>query len=664
MHRGFAAAAVALGMLGASPGFAEQEVARDVYARVAPSVLLVVTYGPDGKVIAQGTGFVIEGNLVVTNAHVVRGGTPSIATGVARVPCVITRIDDKNDLAVLRPSAVLDATPLRAANPNTPIGTRVFALGNPAGLERTITEGLYTGTRSFAHGVTLLQFSAPVSPGSSGGPVVDASGLVVGITVSSLGSGQNLNFAVPVDTLIQLLARPEAASAPAAARPLAAASAASTQPAATPVTTAAAVDQFQATLAQRLAIRLSRDTTPTWLELRKRERDLLAAAINAARTDDELRSVHVAAREGHDDIALDAAALALKRAQRPDEWHHFGIAASAYDFSRVVDDARKTELLRQAQAAIRQAIQLKASGKAWLLTGQIHGALREWPSSKSALALAMTVGVDAEDRLTAISALATAARGLNDEAEALKWFAELERAGGVLPPDAYAHALFLSDRGRAAEAAVWFERLAANPTADTPAPAHLLWYMAAYDHWRVVAADRALAAAKTALGVMPPDAPARDRAQAHALIAAILLTRGDPMAEEAGRQAVQIDPLFAGGHIQLARALNVARRAVEAEPIAREAVELTGGNDSEAHFALGTSLFFQQRWQEAHASYLRAATLNRADAHAAFNTDLALENLGRPREALVWYEETLKRNPNIPERDQVLAAIGRLKAKG
>lgn len=641
-----------------------QEVAQAVYAKVAPSVVLIVVEDGAGKQVSLGSGFVIEGNLIVTNAHVVRGGAAYVQTGVAKIPCTLARIDERFDLAVLRAAVPLTAPALRAALPNTPIGTRVYALGNPQGLERTITEGLYTGTRSFADGVTLLQISAPVSPGSSGGPVVDASGLVVGITVSSLESGQNLNFAVPVDTLIQLLARPESTSPPAAARPLAAASGASTQPVATLVTTAAALDQFQATLAQRLAIKLSRDTTPRWLELRKRERDLLAAAINAARTDDELRSVHVAAREGHDDIALDAASLALKRAQRPDEWHHFGIAASAYDFSRVVDDPRKTELLQQAQAAMRQALQVKASGKAWLLTGQIHGALREWPSSKSALALAMTVGLNAEDRLTAISALATAARGLNDEPEALKWFAELERTGGVLPPDAYAHALFLSDRGRAAEAAVWFERLAANPTADTPAPAHLLWYMAAYDHWRVLAADRALAAAKTALGVMPPDAPARDRAQAHALIGAILITRGDPMAEEAGRQAVQIDPLFAGGHIQLARALNVARRAVEAEPIARKAVELTGGNDSEAHFALGTSLFFQQRWQDAHAAYLRAATLNRADAHAAFNTGLALENLGRPREALVWYEETLKRNPNIPERDQVLAAIGRLKAKG
>lgn len=641
-----------------------QEVAQAVYARVAPSVLLIVVENARGEQVSLGSGFVIDGNLIVTNAHVVRGGTAFVHTGVAKVPCAVSRIDERFDLAVLRAAVPLTAPALRAAPPNTPIGTRIYALGNPQGLERTITEGLYTGPRLFPDGTTLLQISAAISPGSSGGPVVDSNGLVVGITVSSLESGQNLNFAIPVDTLIELLGRPETAAV-APPVPVPAPTAPVARGGTTAVSTAAALEQFYAILKQRQALRLSTETTKQWVELRKRERDLLAAALNAARHDDDLKDVHSAATNGHNDIALDAATIALQRASDPKVWHYFGIAASAYDFARIVEAPRKTELLQQARDAALKGVAMNGSAKAWLLTGQIHGALKEWPSSKAALNLAMSVGLEQEDRATAIAGLASAARGLNEEADALRWYAELVRIGAATDEDTYAHAVFLTDRGRSADAAALYERLAGNPRQTSPAAAYLLWYSAAYERWRMGEAEPALKAARTALAIAPEEAASvRVRAQAHALIAAVLITRGDPMAEEAGRRSVQIDPSFGWGHTQFARALNVARKAVEAEAVARKAIELTGGSDSEAHFALATSFFFQQRWEESRAEYVRAATLNPKDGHAAFNVGLALVNLGRPAEALPWYEDALRRQPDMPEREQVLAAIAKLKGKG
>jgi S1-C subfamily serine protease len=76
-------------------------------------------------------------------------------------------------------------------------GSAVFALGNPKGLERTISQGLFTGHREI-QGRRLVQISAPISPGSSGGPILNSEGKLIAVAVGSFSAGQNLNFAVPL----------------------------------------------------------------------------------------------------------------------------------------------------------------------------------------------------------------------------------------------------------------------------------------------------------------------------------------------------------------------------------------------------------------------------------------------------------------------------------
>src|SRR5690606_5438161 len=120
------------------------------------------------------------------------------------IPVDVELLDNTTDLAVLRASTELEATPLALSSSAPDVGSQIFAIGNPQGLERTISEGIISGRRT-VRGGEVLQITAPISPGSSGGPVVDASGAVVGVTVAYLEGGQNLNFAIPTERLLSLL---------------------------------------------------------------------------------------------------------------------------------------------------------------------------------------------------------------------------------------------------------------------------------------------------------------------------------------------------------------------------------------------------------------------------------------------------------------------------
>jgi hypothetical protein len=84
------------------------------------------------------------------------------------------------------------------------VGERVFAVGNPQGLEGTFSEGIVSSIRKVGMH-KLLQITAPISPGSSGGPVLNVKGEVIGVSVATYRGGQNLNFAIPVNYLKALL---------------------------------------------------------------------------------------------------------------------------------------------------------------------------------------------------------------------------------------------------------------------------------------------------------------------------------------------------------------------------------------------------------------------------------------------------------------------------
>jgi Trypsin-like peptidase domain len=180
----------------------------ELYRKVAPSVVTIAVYGRDGKEVKTGSGVVIDSRgTVLTNYHVVDGGTffdVHYAGGEnATLPARPLKSAPGVDLAEL---AVSDPQPLQPATLSTRIpavGTRVYALGSPFTLEGTLSEGLVSQVRSDGNR-RLIQTSAAISPGSSGGGLFLENGDLVGITSMTLQGGQNLNFAVAVSELSQL----------------------------------------------------------------------------------------------------------------------------------------------------------------------------------------------------------------------------------------------------------------------------------------------------------------------------------------------------------------------------------------------------------------------------------------------------------------------------
>lgn len=201
----------------ATPQSSFAEEASRLYAQASGSVVQLLAESADGKRV-QGTGFLIEGGKVATNAHVVSGKNVVIDLGIVRIPAIVDKSDTLNDLAILSPAMPLDAKPLPISGRLPEPGSTVYAIGNPQGLEKTLSSGIVSAVR-ILNGRQLVQITSPLSSGSSGGPVMDRDGTVIGVAVAIMENGQNLNFAVPSTTLLRMMKgetpatpRPEAIS--------------------------------------------------------------------------------------------------------------------------------------------------------------------------------------------------------------------------------------------------------------------------------------------------------------------------------------------------------------------------------------------------------------------------------------------------------------------
>jgi S1-C subfamily serine protease len=184
--------------------------ARDI-ARVAfRSVVLLEMNDSNGQPLSLGSGFFVSNGIIATNAHVIEGASSGTAklVGDSHTMQILgtVAIDRHADLALLKVDS--PAPPLvLGPNANPIVGDDVYVVGNPLGLEGTFSEGIISGVRQ-VDADSILQMTAPISPGSSGGPVMNSSGAVIGISVATFQDGQNLNLAVPVSYLSRLLALP------------------------------------------------------------------------------------------------------------------------------------------------------------------------------------------------------------------------------------------------------------------------------------------------------------------------------------------------------------------------------------------------------------------------------------------------------------------------
>lgn len=184
----------------------------DLAERTIESIPLLVTYDSSGKALSTGSGVVVsDSGIVVTNLHVFEGASKALAkfsSGAFFPVKGFVAVDRRNDLILLqldghgfKPVEIGSSTSLR-------LGDEVVAIGSPMALEGTVSTGIVSAIRTDQHVEKAIQTSAPISPGSSGGALLDRAGRLVGITTYEKAGGQALNFAVAAELVQRLLSAP------------------------------------------------------------------------------------------------------------------------------------------------------------------------------------------------------------------------------------------------------------------------------------------------------------------------------------------------------------------------------------------------------------------------------------------------------------------------
>ena len=180
-----------------------------VFEKASPAVVYIIVRDKDFKPIGLGSGFFVTANgLVVTNYHVIKGAefaTARLSSGATLFVDGVVATDPSRDLALLKVSGGGFPCLKIAKGALLKVGATVYAIGNPQGLENTFSGGMVSGHREIKQGLTAIQVTTPISPGSSGGPLLNVSGEVVGVTTGGLTGGQNLNFAAPVSGVSALI---------------------------------------------------------------------------------------------------------------------------------------------------------------------------------------------------------------------------------------------------------------------------------------------------------------------------------------------------------------------------------------------------------------------------------------------------------------------------
>lgn len=179
-----------------------------VFAEVSNSIVRIVVMDDSHVPIGGGSGVVTARGTVITNCHVaLKGPIVEVRAGKDSFPAQVALADETYDLCQLTVAGGFSAPAVEIGGMQyVRTGQKVFAIGAPQGLELTISEGIVSSLRETKLG-TILQTTAPISPGSSGGGLFNISGQLIGITTFQVRSGQNLNFAVPADWIAEMSPR-------------------------------------------------------------------------------------------------------------------------------------------------------------------------------------------------------------------------------------------------------------------------------------------------------------------------------------------------------------------------------------------------------------------------------------------------------------------------
>lgn len=177
----------------------------EIFKNASPAIVYITTQAATGESYL-GSGFIVHASgIVVTNYHVVSSARKinvKLKDGsIYPVTSIIYYDPDPNhDICILKIDCLsLPVVPLGDAK-TLQVGEKIYCIGNPLGLEYSFSDGILSGIRD-SEGVKWLQFTAPVAPGNSGGPIINSRGEVMGMVTFLIRSAQNLNFALAIDEI-------------------------------------------------------------------------------------------------------------------------------------------------------------------------------------------------------------------------------------------------------------------------------------------------------------------------------------------------------------------------------------------------------------------------------------------------------------------------------
>jgi len=175
--------------------------AKEIYSKDVNNTVTIFTSS------GLGSGFFIDTNLIITNYHVIKGENKAevqLNNSDKRIAVLgYLSVDKINDLVLLKID-YNNKNYIKLENEIPEAGEKVFAIGSPIGLNKTISEGIVSGIRNF-EARNLLQITTPISHGSSGCPIINEKGKVVGVAVGGIEESSNIGFCIPTNYIKSLI---------------------------------------------------------------------------------------------------------------------------------------------------------------------------------------------------------------------------------------------------------------------------------------------------------------------------------------------------------------------------------------------------------------------------------------------------------------------------
>lgn len=195
-------------LLLAAPVFAQEASLPQLVRRIKPSAVAIETFDAKGATLSRGSGFFIAADKIITNRHVIERSNRveiHLLNGKKYPARGVLAVDGEGDLALLQvdvPPGTAIPLPIIQTTPQE--GESVVVIGNPFGLEGSVSNGIVSAVRDISGYGRIIQITAPISPGSSGSPVVNMNGQVIGVATLQAAEGQSINFAVPSERILRL----------------------------------------------------------------------------------------------------------------------------------------------------------------------------------------------------------------------------------------------------------------------------------------------------------------------------------------------------------------------------------------------------------------------------------------------------------------------------